>query len=236
LNLGSTQILQGNGTIRGNLNTGSGIVSPGGGIGGSIGTLTVTNAITLVGTAWMKINRTNSQNSDQLVSPLSAINYGGTLVVTNIGPSLQVGDTFTNFIANTLNGSAGSFTLVLPNTVTWDTSKLGVNGSIKVTGFVTPPKFTQVVFTNLKNGMITFYASYPYATNYPSDSLTVNILTSTNLTSPLSSWTVVGSGIFDDGTVAEPPGQLLDSVNVTPGTTVTVNTNLPQSYFILQLP
>jgi autotransporter-associated beta strand protein len=238
LQLGGTfsQQLRGRGTINGILNVGgSGTVSPGGGIGGDIGTLTVTNTITLGGTAWMKLNRAGGPNSDQLVSG-ATINYGGTLVVTNIGAPLQVGDTFTNFIAPSLNGSASSFTLDLPRAYVWDTSKLGVNGSIKVAGMVTPPTISKVVYTNFANGILIFYANYPNATNYSSDSISVNILTSTNLAAPLSSWTVVGNGIFDDGTIVQPPGQLIDPSSVTPGAIATVNTNLPNSFFILQWP
>ncbi len=109
LALGS-QTLRGRGTILGALDASNGnsIIAPGGGIGGSTGTLTVTNAITLGGTAWMKLNRTNSPNSDRLVSSLSTITCGGTLQVTNIGDALQLGDSFTLF--NAAGGLTGSFT------------------------------------------------------------------------------------------------------------------------------
>jgi autotransporter-associated beta strand protein len=233
----ATQQLRGRGTINGNLNvSGSGTVAPGGGPGGDTGTLTVTNNINLGGTAWMKVNRASSPNSDQLVSSLGTINYGGTLVLTNIGAPLQAGDTFTLFSAKALSGSASSFTLALPRSYVWDTSRLGVDGSLTVTGIVTPPVISKVVFTNLANGTLTFYATYPNATNYLPNSIYVNILTSTNVAAPLSSWTVIGNGMVDDGTYAQPPGQLLDPASVTPGVVVPVNSSLPKSFFILQWP
>jgi hypothetical protein len=101
---------------------------------------------------------------------------------------------------------------------------------------VTPPVISKVVFTNLANGTLTFYATYPNATNYLPNSIYVNILTSTNVAAPLSSWTVIGNGMVDDGTYAQPPGQLLDPASVTPGVVVPVNSSLPKSFFILQWP
>ena len=140
--------LQGYGMVKGTLDAsggGSGMITPGGGIAGGIGTLTVTGNIFLSGngTTWMKINRTASPNSDRLVSSAGSVNYGGgTLVVTNIGPSLHVGDTFTLFSGTSVGSSGSTFgTLVLPGVgngggsyITWDTSQLGVNGSVTVTG------------------------------------------------------------------------------------------------------
>jgi len=234
LQLGSSQQLRGRGTILGSLNV-SGTVAPGGGPGGSTGTLTVTNTTTLGGTAWMKLNRDNSQRSDLLVA--STINYGGTLVVTNIGSQLQVGDTFTNFSATTLNNSFA--TLLLPIAYTWDTTQLGVNGSIKVIGLVSPPSISKVVYTNLANGSITFYGNYTNAIGYPLGTFQANILASTNIASPFSSWTVVSSGLeFADGSLTGqgiPPGALIDSGNITPYAIITVDPTAPQSFYLLQV-
>jgi fibronectin-binding autotransporter adhesin len=213
--LNSGQVISGNGTILGILdNTAGGAVSPGGGIYGGIGTLTVTNDINLGGIAWMKVNRANTPNSDRLVSSQSSINYGGTLVVTNIGERLQVGDTFTLFNASgsAFNGSFGN--LVLPGYYTWDTSQLAVNGSVKVIGVAAAPTIGSVDFSQLANGTITLNAI-----NGNPDGA-VNVLTSTNLALPLSSWTVVESATFGGSGALSLP--------------VTVDPTLPQSYFVLQ--
>jgi autotransporter-associated beta strand protein len=207
------QVISGNGVLRGILNTaGGGTVSPGGGIAGSVGTLTVTNTINLGGTAWMKLNRATSPNSDRLVSSTaSIISYGGTLVVTNIGAPLQVGDTFTLFSAGTLNNA---FTLALPNYYTWNTSQLAVNGQISVTG-KSQPAITNVDFSQLSSGTITINANNG-APNGP-----VNVLTSTNLTLPLASWTTVTSTTFDGNGNLNLP--------------ITVDPALPQSFYLLQV-
>jgi autotransporter-associated beta strand protein len=210
LPLGSSQFLQGYGTIRGILdNTAGGNISPGGGISGGVGTLTVTNYINLGGTAWMKLNRTASPNCDRLVSSLAGINYGGTLIVTNIGGGLHAGDTFTLFSGA---GFTNSFsTVTLPNYYTWNTSQLTVNGTISVSS-VAPPTLA-VDFSGLGGGSITFNAANGLAGG------PLTILASTNVALPLSSWTTVTTGNFDGGGNFSTP--------------VTVNPTVPQQYFIL---
>jgi hypothetical protein len=112
---------------------------------------------------------------------------------------------------------------------------LTVNGSITVTGIVAPPSISKIDYSQLANGSITFYGTYPNATNYPFGTFTGNVLTSTNMTSPLSSWKVIATGLIDDGTYAQPPGQLLDTENVTPYLIITVDPTLPKSFYLLQV-
>ena len=212
---GSTaQLLEGNGTINGQLAVnGSGTVASGDGLAGNIGALTVTNTITLAGTAWMKINRGGTPKSDELISSLGGINYGGTLVVTNVGPALQPGDTFTLFSGAGL-GTASFSTIVLPNYYTFDTSNLGVNGTVTVTGTYRPA-FGAVDYTYLASGYITVNA----ANGAPNGGFAV--LSSTNLALPVSQWTSVATGTFDGS------GNLSNfSVNV--------DLAAPQAYYILQ--
>ncbi|HEV2695687.1 MAG TPA: autotransporter-associated beta strand repeat-containing protein, partial [Verrucomicrobiae bacterium] len=102
----ATQVLQGSGTIFGQLNVGSsGTVAPGDATP-TIGKLVVTNAVTLGGTVSLKLNRTNSPNCDTLSSS-NVLTYGGTLTVANVGDALHAGDTFTVFKA--AGGFSGSF-------------------------------------------------------------------------------------------------------------------------------
>ena len=104
-----------------------------------------------------------------------------------------------------------------------------------VTGIVAPPTISKVDYSQLANGSITFNGTYPNATNYPFGAFPGNILTSTNMASPLSSWTVVSTGLFDNGTYAQPPGQLIDTENVTPYITITVDPTLPKSFYLLKV-
>jgi autotransporter-associated beta strand protein len=213
----ATQLLEGRGSINGNLNVnGSGTVSPGGGKGGSTGTLTVTNNVSLAGTAWMKLKRANSPNSDRIVSTTGNITYGGTLLVTNVGAALQPGDTFTLFSGGGLSGGTFS-TIILPNYITWDTSQLGVNGSISVVAILPPPAFSAVDFSDLVNGnvFITVTNGQPGGA--------VNVLTSTNISLPFSSWTLNAQTAFDgNGEITHFP--------------ISLDNTLPQQYMILQAP
>jgi hypothetical protein len=162
----------------------------------------------------MKVNRNGgSPVSDRLVSSLSAINYNGILVVTNIGATLQVNDTFTLF-----NGTSysGSFSSIQPASASWDTSQLNVNGSIRFLGYLTPG-ISKVDFSDLSNGNITIYA-----TNGPPNG-NVNFLVSTNIALPVSQWAIVDStGLFPDGSL----GPF--------GYTFVVDQTKPQLFIILQ--
>jgi autotransporter-associated beta strand protein len=110
LAIGATaaQVLQGSGTLRGGLALGpSGTLTVG--FSNGIGTLTVTNAVDLSAgfAVTMELNRANpGATNDQLAAGVS-ITYGGTLSVSNIGPSLHAGDTFKLFSAPSLSGSFG---------------------------------------------------------------------------------------------------------------------------------
>ena len=85
--LGSGQTLKGNGSVNGAA-TLNGTVAP----GTSIGTLTFTNAPTLGGTVLMEISTPASADKINFVT--GTVSFGGTLTVTNIGPSLTNGNSF----------------------------------------------------------------------------------------------------------------------------------------------
>lgn len=128
-------ILGGDGTIGSSVTVASGaILAPGSAAGSSIATLTMSNAPTLEGTLLMELNRSRSPaNSDRLVILAEPLTFGGTLTVTNSGPALLPGDTFTLFTATNYAGAFAATNLPpLPGWLFWDTSKLNVDGSITV--------------------------------------------------------------------------------------------------------
>jgi fibronectin-binding autotransporter adhesin len=204
------QTLQGSGSVNGALNV-NGTVAPGDGVSGNPGVLTVSNTVNLGNITWMKLNRGSSPNSDQIVSPV-AINYGGTLVITNVGGALRPGDTFTLFSSPTFNGSSFG-TLVLPGYQSFDISNLGVNGTVTFLGY-TKPDFSSVDFTALASGYITFNATNG-AGGGP-----VNVLMTTNLALPIADWTPMTTNTFDG------------SGNYTE--TVTINPAVSPQFFILK--
>jgi autotransporter-associated beta strand protein len=145
LTLNSGQTLKGNGTVTGVVSASAGsTVSP----GGSVGTLTVSGNVTLNGLLLMELNRTNAQTADRLISG-GTITYGGSLLVTNIGPALQVNDTFQVFPSGVTGFGANiaiASTDATGNTYTWQ-NDIGTLGSVKVLGVTSPvnPNPTNIV-------------------------------------------------------------------------------------------
>jgi autotransporter-associated beta strand protein len=85
------------------------VVAPAGTIGAgdagaSVGTLTIYNNLTLQGVARMRISKTGGTLTSDLITGLSTVTYGGSLVVSNLTSDtnlLAAGDTFTLFSAAT---------------------------------------------------------------------------------------------------------------------------------------
>jgi autotransporter-associated beta strand protein len=118
--------LGGVGTINGPVTVlPGGILAP----GNSIGTLTVNNNVSLAGGLAIEVNKSGSPSSDNVVVSGTLINSGiGPVTVTNVGPALAQGDTFTLFNKPVVNGVS---ILVTGANVIW-TNKLAVDGTIAV--------------------------------------------------------------------------------------------------------
>jgi autotransporter-associated beta strand protein len=101
------------------------------GSGTGIGTLMVANTMNLAGNVTLRLGGGGACDT---VTGLSSIHYGGALVVNNPGnAALANGTTFTLFAAGSYSGTFASITLPpLTSGLTWDTSSLAVNGSIRV--------------------------------------------------------------------------------------------------------
>ena len=129
--------LGGTGTIAGSVTVAeSAILAP----GASIGAITINGALTLAAGSitYIELAQTNL-TSDQVIGT-SAVTYGGALVLKNLAGRLAVGDTFTLFPNGTRTGTFASVISDTPGqTVTWDTSKLTVDGTVKVLTAVTLP-------------------------------------------------------------------------------------------------
>jgi autotransporter-associated beta strand protein len=131
--LGGSQTLKGNGTILGNL-TVDGTLAP----GASIGVLTSSNNVTLGAgsTNIFEISKIPLTNDQLRVT--GALNYGGTLVVTNLAGTLTTGDSFTLFQAGSSSGSFTSYSLPPLNPgLSWNTCTL-TNGIVSVVQMPAP--------------------------------------------------------------------------------------------------
>jgi fibronectin-binding autotransporter adhesin len=129
LTLQSGQTLKGNGVVRGSVVALSGsTVSP----GASIGTLTITNSITLAGLTFMEIDRAASpNNSDRIVA--TNIIAGGTLTVSNLGAAPLANDSFQLFSKPISNSFATVNLPTLSGGLSWSNS-LALNGRLTVVG------------------------------------------------------------------------------------------------------
>jgi autotransporter-associated beta strand protein len=193
LTLASGQTLTGFGVVTGLVMSVSGsTVAPGS--ASTIGTLTVTGfsgANTLNGTTSMKLNASTLTNDVLAVG--GSLAFGGTLSLNNLAGTLAAGQTYTLFNSSTASYS-GSFSSITPSTpgagLAWDTSHLDTSGTI---GIITGSTLRPAVFTpSLVSGsLITLHG-----TNGTVDG-TYRVLTSTNVRTPLTNWTQVGTGSFD---------------------------------------
>ncbi|HEU5125583.1 MAG TPA: autotransporter-associated beta strand repeat-containing protein [Verrucomicrobiae bacterium] len=202
--------LSGSGTLNGFVEIqGGGTLSP----GSPVGTMTFNNYLQIDGgsTTIMELNPAQGTN-DSIVAN-GGLMLGGTLVVTNVGGSFTAGQTFKLF--ESLAGYEGGFeALELPalgNGMSWNTDNLTSDGTITIIGVTLPQITVQSgggkVILNGVNG---------------APGATYNVLTSTNLASPLANWTAIETNVFD-GTGAF-------------SFTNSIDPNAPQRFFILFVP
>jgi hypothetical protein len=120
----------------------SGSIAPGFGVPsvafpGSFAKLTINNTLTLnEGLADMEISKSGSMLTNDLIVVGGQLNYtGGRLLIRAYGDPLANGDVINLFDAASFNGSFDTLNLPpLPAGLYWDTSKLAVDGTVRVTG------------------------------------------------------------------------------------------------------
>jgi autotransporter-associated beta strand protein len=106
----SSGTLAGNGSFTGPVSVGPSGDLGAGDAGTTVGVLTVNNTLTLQGNVTLRVGKTASVLTSDSINA-SAVNYGGTLTVNNIGTdALAPGDSFNIFSAGT---PVGNFTSVL---------------------------------------------------------------------------------------------------------------------------
>jgi autotransporter-associated beta strand protein len=195
LTLANGQILAGIGGINGSLVVSSGAtISPSGtnatagviAATNSTGTLAVANGVTLNGTTIIKLN---GSGTNDVIQAAANIQYGGTLNLVNIsGAPLVAGDSFQVFSAANYTGSFANLTPAVPGPgLAWDTSQLN-SGVVKVATGASQPVISS---TKVSGGNLIFSGTGGTALG------SYSVLTTTNIATPLSSWTILTSGAFD---------------------------------------
>jgi fibronectin-binding autotransporter adhesin len=120
--------LAGNGLIRGSVNVRlSGQLSP----GTSIGTLTISNSLSLSGGTVMELNATTGAND--VVRGVNTLVYGGTLTLSNLSGTITPSSSFKLFSANAYRGAFAAITPVSPGAnLAWNTTTLTNDGTLRV--------------------------------------------------------------------------------------------------------
>ncbi|HLX70098.1 MAG TPA: immunoglobulin domain-containing protein, partial [Verrucomicrobiae bacterium] len=209
LYLNGTNVYLGPTTNNGGLLAGSGYIAGpvivvtngtiGGGSAASIGTLTLSNSLTINGGVSVRVNKSLGQTSD-LISVMGALaNAGtGTVTVNNLGSALVAGDTF--HIFNKLVTGGGSLTITGGGAgVIWN-NNLGVDGSISVqsVGPSGPTTNATITHVSLSGTNLVIHGTN---NNVPNTSFHFEVFTTTNVATPLSSWTPGATLPFNaDGT------------------------------------
>jgi autotransporter-associated beta strand protein len=175
--------LGGTGTLSGPVVIGTGgTLSP----GASIGNLVINNNLTLSagGKCYFECNL--GASTCDLVSGISHLTYGGTIVITNIGTGTFVNGTTLKLFDAAIY-TAGPVTILPPspgNGLMWDASNLAVDGTLKAVT-ATPPVVSSP--TRLPDNNISFGIAGVVGEGY-------SVRATTNVSSPLGSWALIESG------------------------------------------
>ena len=184
--VGSGATLGGAGYISGPVTVSyNAVLSP----GASLGTLTISNTLTLQAgaTNLFELSAGGGAFSNDQVKGITTLTCGGTLQATLTG-ALRGGEVFKLFSADTYQGSFDAFDLpTLPPALSWDTSQVAVDGTLRVVGGIAITQFARAGDGN-------FQLSGTGSTNQP-----YRVLATTNLALPVSDWLQVGSGTFANG-------------------------------------
>ncbi len=152
--------------------------------------LTINNVLTNKGIVAITLNKSGANLTNSSIRGVSTFVCGGTLALSNIGTGvLTVGDTFKLFNATDFTGAFASLSPATPGPgLVWNTNNLATTGTLSISLGSVNPHISQF-FPTGTNLLLTGSGG---AAGFP-----CSIITSTNLNTPLTSWTLVGSPVCD---------------------------------------
>ena len=182
--------------------------------GSSIGTLTISNNLTLQAGSITSVELNKTAHTCDQVLGMSNVTYGGTLVLSNLSGTLAAGDTFKVFDALSYSGSFAALSPTNPPGVNlrWNTNTLTLDGTLRIQS----PGVSQPVINSLVNAG----GSFIFGGNNGTPGGAYFVLSTNNLAIPRTNWPVVGAGGFDGA------GNFSYTNAITPGT--------PQMFFQLR--
>jgi autotransporter-associated beta strand protein len=186
VSIASGAMLEGTGVIDGPVSV-TGAISPGdtNANGGAEGVLTISNSLTLAGGAIFNVSANGGTVSYTQLAGMTSVNYDSGTLIVNLSGNLAAGQVLHLFGAASYTGTFGTYTLpALPGALSWDTSHLGVDGTLRVvTGIF-------VQSASVSGGLFQLTGSNAATV----DGQDYRVLSTTNLSLPLTNWTEVGSG------------------------------------------
>jgi hypothetical protein len=188
LTVGASGVLAGTGTVNEAVTVlANGTITAG---DGAIGTLAVNGNLTNSGAMFMKLNIQAGTN-DQIVG-VSALVYGGTLVVTNLAGTLASGNSFPLFAATSYQGAFTSISPATPGSgLVWDLTGLTNNGTLKIAAGASNPPHVGGIAASGSSVILSGTGGTAGANYY--------VVASTNVALPLSNWTRLATNAFDAG-------------------------------------
>ena len=199
--LGGTGLFMGAVTVNG-----GGTLEPG--TATTIGTLTISNSLTLNGTTIMKV----SHSANDQVAGLTSFSPDWSTLQVVVTGTLVGGEVFKLFESAYYDGTDfSSYNLpTLPAPLSWDYSSMTVDGTLRVAGAM--PQIGQITQGSDHNFQLSGVGPDGYA---------YSVLAATNVSLPLADWTTVGSGTFTSGAFT------FTDLNAT---------NYPQRFYLLTVP
>jgi len=206
-------VLTGSGTVTGKVTVASGGKIDFGTAPGAAGILALSNSPTLKGAIQMRAIKSVAQTTNDTIQIAGPLAYDGVLTVVKVGATaLAQGDSFHLFNATFYTNAFSGISLPPLNPgLNW-TNRLLVDGSIAVVNW-TGPKLSGVgkSGTNLTFNVTDGVPGGAY-----------ELLTSTNIATPLTNWGVLDSGNFD----------WLGNQNIS----IPINPAIPRRFFTLHVP
>jgi autotransporter-associated beta strand protein len=182
--LGVSTVTVAGGTLGGNgLIKGPVTIQPAGRLapGTSIGALTISNSLNLLGLTVMELNAATRTND--LVRGLTTVSYGGTLMLSNLAGSITASNAFKLFNANSYVGSFTTLTPASPGAgLAWNTNTLRTDGVLRLVS--TSP----TTISNMRSGNL-------LSLSWPADHIGWRLQAQTNSAGLSNNWVNVPNSI-----------------------------------------
>ena len=137
----SGRSLVGDGTVRGSVTAAPGArIAP----GPSLGTLAITDTLTFQAGSTNVMDLDAAAHTNDLITGMTSVSYGGRLIVTNLGGTFAAGDSFKLYSAESYTGAFASLSLpALNGSLLWS-NRLALDGTLAV---VSPVSTTPAIVT-----------------------------------------------------------------------------------------